>query len=406
MMEKLLQGGKIKIIGINKAYPLPKKAYDLIFSSDYIIGKEEFLSLFDIDKSKKILLSKNLFEVISFIKEHYKSKNIVILASGDPNFFGIAETLRKYIGNEIEVIPSVSYMQIAFSKANLSWEDASFVSLHGRSIVEILPYIVKGVKKIGIYTDRINSPDKIAKFLISKGVSGKDYYSFVCEDIGGEEKVFSGYLEDLVDKEFSYPNILILKKEREDFEFSFGIDDELFFKEKNMITKKEIRVIVLSYLNLNKAKIFWDIGAGSGSISIEASKIMRNGMVYAIEKDENKIDCILKNIKKFSAVNVEIIKGEAPEILSFLPQPDRIFIGGSGGKFKEILEVSFDKLEEDGILISNIVTVDNLSYVISFAKSKNIKYKILSLNISKAEDIKNIRIFKALNPVFLFYFKK
>lgn len=180
-----------------------------------------------------------------------------------------------------------------------------------------------------------------------------------------------------------------------------GIPDESFIKKDIPMTKSEIRVITLSKAMIQVDSIIYDIGAGAGSITIEAGILAKKGKVYSIEKDRTRAEVIQENIKKFELTNIEVIIGEAPDVLENLPKADRIIIGGSSGKIKEILSKSQQKLDEKGIIIVNAVTPDTMNKTLDFFDQTDFKTDISQISVTRFEENRKNRKKKSLNPVFI-----
>src|SRR3989338_6805698 len=277
-----------------------------------------------------------------------------------------------------------------------------------------------GKKKIGIFTDDKNSPDHIARTLIEKELNG--YQSYVCENLGsGDEKIISGNLEDIAQGKFSSLNVMILIKREKQYapkdeksennrKWSFVIPDDEFYQrtpEKGLITKSEIRVISLAKMKLQPDSIVWDIGAGSGSVSIESALLAPSGKVYAVEKNEEDYKLILKNIEKFKTSHIEAIHGLAPNALASIPlDPDAVFIGGSSGNMHEILKVCSERLKPNGRIIVNVITLENLSEAWESLKKIGLNSEVTLLQISRSQPILEITRFAALNPIFIITAKK
>jgi precorrin-6Y C5,15-methyltransferase (decarboxylating) CbiT subunit len=168
-----------------------------------------------------------------------------------------------------------------------------------------------------------------------------------------------------------------------------------------LITKEEIRAISLSKMRIREDSVIWDIGAGSGSIAIEAGRIAKMGKVYAIEKKHDRIEQINENIKNFLMKNIEIIEGEAPDCLKRLREPDSVFIGGSSGRLKTILEVCSKSIKSNGRIIINAITLDTLKTASDSLKWLNIPFEIISVNIAKSKGISDSIFFEAQNPVYI-----
>ena len=187
---------------------------------------------------------------------------------------------------------------------------------------------------------------------------------------------------------------------------SSGIPDDKFIRGDTPMTKEEIRALTISKLRINKNSIIYDIGAGTGSISIESALKARSGTVFAIERKKEGITLIRKNMNKFKLSNIKIIAGEAPEILEGLPLPDRVIIGGSGGKLKSIIKKIDKKLKPDGEIVLNAVTVNTLTEAFNYFKTYNYNFDICSVSISKNKNIAGYKMMKALNPVYIISARK
>lgn len=407
---------KVYIIGVGEEGPkgLGDVAFEIVRKAEVLLGGERHLCFFQDFPGEKIIVKSNLKEIADFIKSQMGSKRMAVLASGDPNFYGIAKYLISKLGKEpFEIIPAVSSMQLAFARVKESWDEATLVSVHGRPIGAIIPQI-RASSKIGIFTDDEHTPGEIARALMEHGF--KEYQAFVCENLGGEEeRITETVLEKLPDMTFSPLNVLILKKigEKKTFPdqkpWTIGIPEEEFEYTKpkrGLITKTEVRVISLSKMTVREDSVVWDIGAGSGSVSIEAALIAKTGRVYSIEKDEEDVGIIHRNLAKFEIHNVKVIHGRAPEALEGLEEPDAIFIGGSGGGMSRILEVCLERLKPNGRLVVNLATIENLSEAYGFFKQREVRVDICQVQVSRGSPILNLTRFEAFNPVFVIAVRK
>lgn len=183
--------------------------------------------------------------------------------------------------------------------------------------------------------------------------------------------------------------------------YRIGIPDERFIRGKVPITKEEIRVVTLAKLQLDLDCIFWDVGAGTGSVAIEAALICGRGKVYAIEKNPEAIDLIKKNCTAFGVKNLRIVLGEAPEALKSLPKPNRVFIGGSGPYTQEILEKVVESIKSPGVIVMNSITLETIFSALQFFDSKGLTSEIVCVNISTAKAAGSKRMMVAKNPVYI-----
>lgn len=393
-------------IGISGMDSLANMALEIIENSDVLFGGERQLSYFSDFKGERFAVKSNLKDVVAKIKEN-KGGKITVLASGDPGFYGIADYLLKNLPKkDIEIIPNISSMQWAFAKIKETWHDAVIVSSHGRNIERIIE-AARHNNKIGIFTSSGDEPKRIAEALLNDGLA--DFNAYICEDLGSPtEKITACSLDEVRQKTFSPLNIMILMTPPSpplspDFHQQglFGFPDDAFIHAGGLITKEEIRAITLAKLRLKDNGILWDIGAGSGSVAIEAGRIAKNGKAYAIEKNAERIDLIKKNIKRFGVTNVDIIHGKAPDILNDLRSPDSVFIGGSSGRLKAILEVCCKRLNTNGRIVINAITLDTLKSATDSLKWLGMPFDVISVNIARSKDIADSIFFEAQNPVYI-----
>ncbi len=405
-----MQNKKIHIIGVpsDGAANIPSHVYKLIEQAEMVFGGKHLLDLFPVLSGEQIVINHNLSQITALLKKNAGNRHIVILASGDPNLYGIAGYLEGKLDKEcIEIIPAVSSMQLAFAGIKENWSDAVFTSVHSRPIEDVID-VIRFNRKIGIFTDEEHSPAAIAKVLIEHGIDG--YRGYVCEKLGtAGQKITEGDLQDLCRMKSQSPNILILIKTQQEetaivgHEYP-GIPDEEFYRRKpdsGLITKQEVRAISISKMGLRENSIVWDIGAGSGAISIEVSLIAGKGCIYAIEKNETDIAVIKKNIKKFHIPNIEIVHTCAPEGLDMLPPPSSVFIGGNGGYMKEIIVSASKRLIPGGRIVINVVALENLTTAINALSVQGFTVETTLVNIARSTDINELTRFEPLNPVFV-----
>lgn len=392
-------GEAIKLIGIGddgkeSLLPIYEK---WIYESDILVGGERQLSFFPDYLGEKIPIKKGLKELVNRLQN--ETRKSVILASGDPLFYGIGSYLSSKM--KLEIYPNVSSIQLAFARMGEKWQDAYITSVHGRSM-KGLAQRIDGKEKVALLTDEQNSPNEIAKYLLSYHMT--EYEAFVAENLGGEYERCGYYdLEGMAKTKFSPLNVVILKKVNPSPHWSLGIDDHEFFQrkpEKGLITKKEVRVLSLSALRLRPTSIVWDIGTCTGSVAIEASKMATEGEVYAIEKNEHDIENCLKNMKKFRS-DITVVHGRAPEKLDEFPNPNAIFIGGTSGNMEEILDVCTKRLEPNGRIVLNVVTIENLAEALKSFQLREFDVDITLVQASRSKPILSLTRFDGLNPVYI-----
>ena len=416
---------KLYCLGIGYK-PLDEKAKEIIANSEVIItsgrlfevfkGHEEFDAVKD-----KVRVINNVDKTINFIRA--QTKTIVLLASGDPMFCGIGRRVVMEFGKDmVEILPDLSSIQLAFSRIKEPWDDAFLISLHGgpdpekrrRLPYELndIPSLLKQYNKIAILTDKENNPSVIAKSIAAKQSEG--FYAvqplairiWVCERLGYmDEKITEGSPEEIAGMLFLEPNVVIVwnaKCEMRNAEVgisNFGLTEDEIVHSRGLITKDEVRAVTIHKLRLPQKGIFWDLGAGSGSISIEAARLYPDLKVFAIEKDEEQINHIKENMIRFCVSNIQIIKGEAPEALNTLPFPDRVFIGGSGGRLTEIINLI--ARTQAKIVVINAVMLETLHESIQCLENNGFDVHVSEISVARSKTIANKRHMGALNPVFV-----
>ncbi len=403
----------INIIGIGQGKKdLTQKHLGLIKDCDILVAGRRHLDLFDYPDKQKILILGKIDKIVAAIKEKMNNNKIVVLASGDPLFYGIGSTLIQYFEKpQLNIHSNISSVSAAFAAIKEPWHDATVISLHGRQQESFSFSQISSKNKIAFLTDPKMTPQYIAANLIKEGMH--NYKICVLENLGDKNKEKITWFDSpsLVAREqmFPQPNIVILKKQsNENTNFShgthIGMEDSMFKHSKGLITKSEIRCISLSKLKLTKQNyVVWDIGSGSGSIGIEASFQIPLGQVYAIEKHPDRISDIHHNIKKFNCANIKVINTAFPEGIEALKIPDRIFIGGGGANLEQIIKVSCERVAAFGIVVINTVLLQSLETSLRILKEYKFDPRIVQVQVSKSTS-KGMRFgdrLEALNPVWI-----
>ncbi len=396
---------RVYILGMapDGAASLLPQARRIVKRAEIVLGGKRLLDAFPSLNGEKIAIGNNLAEVSDLIKSNLGHKRIVILASGDPNFFGIASYLTGKLGKDaVEIIPNVSAMQVAFARIRESWDNAVFVSVHSRPIEDIVE-TVRSNHKVCIFTDDEHTPANIARVLLEHGING--YRAYVCQNLGARnEKITATDLYSLKRKRFPPLNTLILLREKSEARPQpiLGIPEASFHRRRDgLITKQEVRAVSLAKMGLTDESVLWDIGAGSGAVSIEASFLARRGRIYAIEKNDADVAIIKKNLRKFHALNIEVVHTSAPVGLDKLPDPTAVFIGGSGGRMEEILDLACRRLRPGGRIVINIVTLENLSIAVNTLKARGFVPDMTLVNVARSTSVTGLTRFEALNPIFI-----
>ena len=407
---------KVVGIGLNGKESLTTNIQIIVKQANLLMGSDRHLSYFPNYAGDKVIIS-NFYEDIKTLKQ-IKSyhQSIVILVSGDPLFFGLGRLLlENFNSDELEFYPYISSIQLGFSRVKIPWHDAKIISGHGRHLDELMTSLQQGVEKIAILTDQKNNPQAIAQLFLSLKIP-LNYDIWVCENLGNTDEKVNCFtpqlLANLTNYQFSALNIVILLRQNDinltEDELEnlpiFGIEDHYFlsFKDRpGLMTKREVRMIILGELGLKSEEVIWDIGAGTGSVSIEIARLCPNSQVYALEKTAMGINLINKNCQRFKVNNITPLQTKAPDQLSTIPNPNRIFIGGSGGNLIDILDTCQEKLVKYGIIIIALATLENLGLCLNWVNKNSWNYQLLNINLSRSLSIANLTRLSPLNPVFL-----
>ncbi|MDH3997377.1 MAG: precorrin-6y C5,15-methyltransferase (decarboxylating) subunit CbiE [Desulfuromonadales bacterium] len=396
--------GAIHVIGagVEGQEGFGRRALDLIEQASLLIGSARQLELFPDFAGETLELGADLSPMLRALQQH--AGDAVVLASGDPLFFGVGRyLLRNLPETELEFVPNVCSVQYAFAKIRQPWDDAIFVSAAGRGVASAVDQVVAH-DKVAVLTDEANTPQMIATELIERGRDG--YAVYLCENLGmADELITHTDLKGLLKLETAPLNVLILIKEYEaggdGVGPCLGIPDEDFATVKKLITREEVRAVSLAKLRLRHDMTLWDIGAGSGSVSIEADHLLPNGRVFAIERNPQCLAYFKDNLRKFNSRNITLVSEEAPACLEALPDPDRVFIGGSGGHLWEILSSVDGRLPTGGRIVLNAATLDTLTAATEFFENAGYALEVSTINVSRTRPLTDYKMFEAFNPVFV-----
>ena len=306
-----------------------------------------------------------VFEQYKELSIIHNQLSIITIVSGDPLFFGFANTIkRKMPEAEIVVYPTFNSLQMLAQKLVMPYHDMRIVSLTGRPWHELDKALIERAEKIGVLTDKEHTPATIAQRMMEYGYS--HYEMHVGEHLGNPEleKLTSLSLEEASAKDFSMPNCVILDGKTVDHLKTFGIPDSafaLFDGREKMITKMPIRLLTLQALELPQRHVFWDIGFCTGSVSIEARLQFPHLQIEAFEIRTECEAIIKENARRFGTPGINVHIGDFLE--THLPSregvgvglPDAVFIGGHGGRLKEIMEKVLTFLAPDGVIVFNSV---------------------------------------------------
>jgi precorrin-6B C5,15-methyltransferase / cobalt-precorrin-6B C5,C15-methyltransferase len=399
----MMQKSHIAIIGIGLGLQdMAAQALGKVASAQVLIGGRRQLALFPGHAGEKIIIGRDAAACVQKLKFKLRGKSVVVLASGDPNFYGIASLFYENFSKEgISVIPNCTAFQAAFARIREPWDGSIFISVHGRAM-KALNSIVRTPGTFVVYCDGVNTPAAVAAYLIEKDRLLGSCKVWVFDSLGTPaEKICAGRLKQVRQRKNSALSMMIIKNVVPCTRHSFGIADSAFAHQRGMITKRDVRLAALARLELAGSLVLWDIGAGSGSVAIEAANVYPDIDAFAVEKNFKRFTELKKNIKNFSLPNVTAIHGSAPAACTDLPSPDRIFIGGSGGDLAAILQQAKLRLRAGGTIVVNCVLMDSLDIVVACFKKWNWCYEVTSMQLSHLSSGKKPEMLRAENPVFI-----
>ncbi len=403
---------KIYLIGIGMGTreSLTQEAKEKIEEAELLIGDRRCLHEFE--DSGKRLLAEYKKEVILSTIEEAEEEVIAILFSGDSGFYsgskGVYFLIKRYMEEnrwarnwKLEVIPGISSISYLASKTGISWENAAIVSIHGRNenLFSYLRVVEKVFALIG------GNLSELLEDLVEAGYG--EMTAYVGQRMGyPEERIFSGKILELLEETFDpLTTVLLLpgewRKSHPIRERRYGFSDEDFVRGKAPMTKSEVRAVAMSRLAIRENDVVYDIGAGTGSVSVEMAYQASKGVVYAIEKEESALAILEANKQKFHCRNLEIIEGRAKNVMKDLPACDVAFIGGSGGELKDILLQLLEKNPFVHVVIT-VIALESLGKCLNVLEELSMEeVEISQVQVSRGKKIGPYHLMEGLNPVYV-----
>ena len=391
---------KISLVGIGmgaeKTLTLEgKKAFD---EAELLIGAKRMTEA--VQKPGQSVLHEYRSErIVEYIKAHPEYRTVAIALSGDVGFYSGAKKLVDLLEGNVEVICGISSVVYFMAKIGLSWDDAKIVSAHGRkcNLVSLIRHNPKVFSILGT-EDGVAS---LAKKLVYYGMG--DVILYVGENLSYEnEKIFHDKAENLTEYRGDALSVVTAyNEEATPLSAVHGIRDEEFLRGKAPMTKEEVRTVSLSKLCLAEDSVCYDVGAGTGSVSIEMALRAWNGEVYAIEKKEDALGLLKENRQKFAVDNLKIIPGTAPEAMIELPVPTHAFIGGSSGNMNEIVKLLLEKNPEVRIVI-NCITLETVTEAMNAIRDFNMTdVDIVQLGAARSKTVGRYHMMMGENPIYI-----
>jgi len=393
--------GRITVVGLDGRL-LDGEIERLLVDAALVAGGWQHLETLGVERGRAVVLRGDLSEALARIEG--TEGPVVVLASGDPGFFGIVRLLGGQFGREnLRVLPGLSSVALAFARAGLSWDDAVTVSAHGRDPRRAVN-VCRAQPKVAVLTSPDFGPAELAEAL-----GGLDRTFVVAEKLGeADERVFHGDTGTVMGMEWEDPNVVLVLDEEGmpgakgwissgiQSPSRWALPEGEFEHRSGMISKSSTRALILSRLGPGPGDLIWDVGAGSGSVAIECARL--GAAAIAIERDPESCARIRHNAHRHNT-NVQLIEGKAPEALRDLSEPDAVFVGGSGGAFDEIVKLSAVRARRAVVLA--LVTLERVVPAAQLLENCDLEVETTFLQTSKMKGVGNLHRLAAESVVFV-----
>ncbi|ABK45622.1 precorrin-6Y C5,15-methyltransferase (decarboxylating) [Magnetococcus marinus MC-1] len=410
------------IIGVldNGPEGLHGQSVGLMRRAQVVIGVPRTFALFEDllpEEAQRLDLTGHLDKVPQWVQRGLQAEEtVLVLATGDPLCHGIGSYLVKKLGlDACQIHPNTSVMQWAFARLGLPWQKAQILSAHtadcgawqpGLGPEHPLTGVMQSIQQqplLGIFTSPENDPARIAQAIQAAGMGEHVLLHVAQQLLLDDERVERDLSPATVAAgHYAQPNVMIVENTAPQRLPLFGLEDASYQQrkpDKGLITKKEVRVVTLAQLRLHRESIVWDIGAGSGSIGLEAARMA--GHVYAIEKNGPDREIMEANRQQMGCLNYSAYLGEAPAGLENWPDPDAVVIGGSGGHLAPLLALVAQRLLPEGRLVMNFVTLENLTTALDQLQRLGMVWELIQMQISRSQPILEMHRMQAENPVWI-----
>lgn len=395
---------RVYVIGVGMGNPatLTLEAKDALEQSELVIGSARLLEAFG-----NLSVRKEALVVADAIVQELQTateKTAAVVLSGDVGFYSGAARLFEQLGSmrglDVRTLPGISSLSYVCARLHETWQDAHVVSVHGRACDVI---------------GAVQSHAKTFVLLGGKETAGELCTQLTDRDLGNvrvavgerlsyaDERIVRGTAAELAGQAFDPLCVMLVRNERPLRPVAAGplLSDDVFRRSKVPMTKEEVRQLAVCKLRVQLHDVVWDVGAGTGSVSVELARAAYAGQVFAVEKTAEALELLEAHKKAFGLANLRVVAGEAPQILAGLPAPNCTFVGGSGGKLPAILDAIRAKNPDARVCLS-AVTLETLANVLAYVKEHGIKdVDITQVSIAKARSIGECHLMQAQNPVYL-----
>jgi precorrin-6Y C5,15-methyltransferase (decarboxylating) len=392
-------------IGDDGCASLTSRGANAVASAQVLVGGERHLAFFPQFSGERVVWKGGLDAALARVAALAQEQTVCVLASGDPLFFGIGARVAERIGaDHVEFVPAPSSVQWAFARTGIAWDDAEVVSVHGKPAEGLVTRLYRA-SKVAVLTDPENTPARLAARMLEHGESG--WEAWVCERLAGpDERVRKFTIAELAEAGDVDPlNVLLLRRVDSAWRpppmIPYLHEDDFAKRmpKLGLITKREVRLLSLAALRIRPDAVVWDIGAGSGSVSIEAAKLAPRGRVFAIEVDLEGVALCHENVRAHGVDNVRVVAGRAPEALAGLDAPDAVFVGGSKGSMAPIVDAALAALRPGGRLVVNAITLENVAEAYAALRARAIDPEVTLVQIARGVPLARYQRYESLNPI-------
>ncbi len=392
---------RVSLIGIGMGPgDLTERSASIVIGADLLVGAKRMLEA--VDSTGKDVLTEYRSDVIArYLDENPRYRNVAVLLSGDVGFYsGATGLLGKLDRNvyDVNVEPGISSLVYLCAKLGTTWQDAYLTSCHGRE--SNIVNLVGTRAKVFTLLSGQDTVHEMCRQLFEYNLNSVSVT--VGQDFGyPTERIFTGTPSQCLDESFGDLCVALIENPTPDTRNSISIPDEVFTRGDAPMTKSEVRTLSVAKLKLCRDSVVYDIGAGTGSVSIEMALTAYLGKVYAIEREDIAADLIEINKRKFQAANLEVVRGLAPEAMRDLPAPTHAFIGGSAGNLKSIVQCLLDKNPDVRIVI-NSVTMETMAETMQVVKELNlVEEEFVNVTIAKSRRLGRYHLMTGQNPVYI-----
>ena len=405
-MDTYSEKRRICLVGVGMGNPdlLTREAEEAIFESELLIGAPRLLSLFEGVDARREALTRSA-EIAQVIRES-EAEHIAVLFSGDTGFYSGAKSLLPLLeGLEVEVLPGISSLSYFCARCQIPWQGVHVLSCHGWD--EGVTAAVQSHSRTFLLTGGAFRVEVLCRTLCQAGLGhlsarAGEWLSYP------EERMVEGTVEELSRDSFADLSVLLVDNPNpvQPIFQAPGLPDDAFLRSRVPMTKEEVRALAVSKLRLCSRDTIWDVGAGTGSVSVECALCLSQGRVYAVERRPEACQLIRSNRDQFQLSNLHLVEGEAPQVLSDLPAPDSVFIGGSSGALRDIVGAALAKNPAVRI-VASAITLETVQDALSAIRQFGFQdTEIVQVAISRSAPVGSYHMMRGENPVYLISMEK